>query len=562
MILAFFQSFFLLVVPWVCWRLIRRRLFPTVLDNVPGPKARSWVAGSLNELVNANAWEYHQKIAETYGAVTRVKGTFGADNLYVFDPKALHHILIKDLHIYGETEAFCAASKMIFGETLTNTHGERHRQRRKTLNPSFSSSQLREMEPIFYQIAHKVQRLFIKKAQHGPQEVDVQKWMQRLTLEVIGQAGLGYSFDELTEESVRHEYALAAHKLATMPSSIVVSETLIPLITKIGTPRFRRFVVDILPFKRIRFLRDIVDTLHRTSMGILKSKRQAIREGDSAVKAQVGGGQDIMSVMMRHNMLASEDERWSEEELVGQITAFTFGGTDTTSATLTRTLYLLALHKDVQEKVREEVRKARKENGGQDIGHDVLVSLPYLDAICKETLRLHPPISTLIRVYVEYRILLILLTFVSYRAQQDVVLPVGTPIKGLHGEQIQEVPLPKGTLIIMSIFNANRNPKIWGPDAQEWIPERWLSPLPDSVVNGNIPGVYSHLLTFIAGGRACIGFRFAQFEMKVILALLLESLEFSVSDKKIFWQMNGIVTPNLHPNIIDPTLPMVIRLAK
>ncbi|KDR76158.1 hypothetical protein GALMADRAFT_210825 [Galerina marginata CBS 339.88] len=490
MILLLFQSFIFLVVPWVCWRLVRRRLFPTVLDNIPGPRAQSWIAGSLNELVNTQAWDYHQKVAETYGGVTRVKGVFGANSIYVFDPKALHHILVKI------------------------------------------------SEPIFYLIAYKV---------------DIMKWMTRLGLEVMGQAGLGYSFDDLTDNSVLHEYALAAQKLVTMQSSIVVADTLIPLITKIGTPRFRRFVVDLLPFKRISVLRDIVDTLHRTSVGILKSKRQAIHEGEGAVKAQIGGGKDIMSVLMRDNKQASENERWSEEELLGQITSLTFAGTDTTSAALSRTLHLLALHKDVQQKAREEVRKARKEGGGQDISYDVLVSLPYLDAICKETLRLHPPVSTLTRV-----------------TRQDVVLPVGTPIKGLHGEQIQEVPLPKGTLIIMSIFNANRTPQIWGPDAQEWKPDRWLRPLPDSVVNAHIPGVYSHLLTFLAGGRACMGFKFAQLEMsksqcfraEVVLALLLESLEFSVSDKKIFWQMNGTVTPNLHPNIIGASLPMVISLAK
>jgi cytochrome P450 len=49
---------------------------------------------------------------------------------------------------------------------------------------------------------------------------------------------------------------------------------------------------------------------------------------------------------------------------------------------------LLALHKDVQSKVRKEILDAKKENGGEDLGYDTLVSLPYLDAICRETLRL------------------------------------------------------------------------------------------------------------------------------------------------------------------------------
>lgn len=58
---------------------------------------------------------------------------------------------------------------------------------------------------------------------------------------------------------------------------------------------------------------------------------------------------------------------------------------DTTSNALARTLHLLAEHPDAQQKVREEVMVA---SGGKALGYDDLVSLPYLDAICRETLRL------------------------------------------------------------------------------------------------------------------------------------------------------------------------------
>lgn len=74
--------------------------------------------------------------------------------------------------------------------------------------------------------------------------------------------------------------------------------------------------------------------------------------------------------------------------LIGYHRSLTFAATDTTSGALSRTFHLLALHKDVQDKLREEIRNARKENGGEDIGYDKLVSLPLLDAICRETLRL------------------------------------------------------------------------------------------------------------------------------------------------------------------------------
>lgn len=60
---------------------------------------------------------------------------------------------------------------------------------------------------------------------------------------------------------------------------------------------------------------------------------------------------------------------------------------DTTSNALSITLYLLAKHPDVQEKLRQEILNAQ--NGGNDIDYDDLTRLPYLDAICRETLRLY-----------------------------------------------------------------------------------------------------------------------------------------------------------------------------
>jgi len=129
-----------------------------------------------------------------------------------------------------------------------------------------------------------------------------------------------------------------------------------------------------------------------------------------------------------------------------------------------------------------------------------------------------------------------------------------------QGKEIDAIPIPKGTQVIVSITGSNRNPEWWGPDAYEWKPERWTNPLPESILNACIPGVYSHLLTFTGGGRSCIGFKFSQLEMKVILVLLLEKIEFSLSDKDIVWQMNPIATPNIDMDSITPTLPMRLSL--
>lgn len=68
------------------------------------------------------------------------------------------------------------------------------------------------------------------------------------------------------------------------------------------------------------------------------------------------------------------------------ISSLTFAGTDTTSNALAKILDILADKQDIQDKLRAEIVEARN---GQDIGYDQLVELPYLDAVCRETLRLY-----------------------------------------------------------------------------------------------------------------------------------------------------------------------------
>ena len=60
-------------------------------------------------------------------------------------------------------------------------------------------------------------------------------------------------------------------------------------------------------------------------------------------------------------------------------------------------------------------------------------------------------------------------------ATKDAVLPLQDPILATTGEETQAVHVPAGTNVIISILGANRNQRIWGDDAGEWHPGRWLT---------------------------------------------------------------------------------------
>ena len=81
----------------------------------------------------------------------------------------------------------------------------------------------------------------------------------------------------------------------------------------------------------------------------------------------------------------------------------------------------------------------------------------------------------------------------STRARKDVVLSLSHPIQGVDGTTLNEILIPKGTPIVVGIRSCNRSKAIWGNDALEWKPERWLSPLPTTLDDAHVPGVYAHL---------------------------------------------------------------------
>ncbi|CAA7268267.1 unnamed protein product [Cyclocybe aegerita] len=541
------RSAALLFALFVTWKIIKRFFVRGSLDNLPGPPPESFTTGSLRQMANKEAWGFHQHLADNYGGVVKIKGVFGANCLYVHDPKALNHILLKDQNIYEEAESVLQMNRLLFGEGIFTTLGERHRLQRKLLNPVFSIAHMREMVPMFYEASHRLHDTFVKIAKKpGDQEIDIIEWMTRLALELIGQSGLGVTFDPLAEGTEPHAYGQASKMLLPLASEQTspLLGLIMPLITKFTNwPRLGRFIVDLIPGKGINDIKYIVDTLHKTSVEIIENKKKALAAGDDALKDQIGKGKDVISILMRANLFVPKEEQMSEREVLGQITSLTFAATDTTSTAISRTLHVLSQHKDAQDQLRLELREARKENGGEDLPYDTLVHLPYLDAVCRETLRLYPPAGVLHRT-----------------AREDVTLPLGTPIKGIDGTDITSLEVPKGTDVYISALGSNRNPELWGPDAHIWKPERWLNPLPESLINSRIPGIYSHLMTFLGGGRACVGFKFSQLEMKAVLSLIVEDLEFSLpAGKEIYWQFNPVASPNTDPKGQMPTMPLKVK---
>lgn len=169
-------------------------------------------------------------------------------------------------------------------------------------------------------------------------------------------------------------------------------------------------------------------------------------------------------------------------------------GRDTTASLLSFVFYELALHPEIYSKLREEILEAF--GSGQEITFEALKRCVYMRHVINEALRLYPTVP-----------------FNGRTAIRDTTMP-----RGGGPDESAPIFVPKGSLISYSVFTMHRNPQVWGPDANEFRPERW---------NRNEEGLHSTtahpwaFLPFNGGPRICLGQQFALTEASFTIAKLL-----------------------------------------
>ncbi|KAF8514432.1 cytochrome P450 [Hysterangium stoloniferum] len=560
---------------FIVWKVLKKLTAEkNPIANIAGPEKEHWLKGNYHRIFQ-DGLEYNLNLAEKYGGAVKIYGLLGDPQLIVSDPKALHHIVVKEQNIYEETDMFIMGNKLIFGEGLIATLGEQHRKQRKILNPVFSMANMRDLLPVIQPISNRLCAIFESQLppDGGSKEVDVMPWMSRGALEYIGQAGLGHSFNALDIDA-RDVYTQAVKNLGPTTLRLILFRPFIPAVVRNFSLYWRNKIIDWAPIPALRDLQKIVEIMDKASKDILTEKRADLVRGKKTGLFRAGTkGKDIMSVMLEANAASHESEKLTEAEMLGQMNTFIFAGFENTATALSRVFHTLAVHKDAQVRLRTELRKAKREYANiaeadterwkqVELPYDVLMGLPYLDAVVRETLRVYPPSSLFGRTL-----------------RKDTTLPLQYPIRTVTGKETTLLPLRANTNIIISIIASNHNKKVWGEDASEWRPERWVTSnqefdvnnLSDSKDNVKYPGVYSTIMTFLGGNRACIGFKFAEMEIKQVIATLISHFDFSLPSaldghgvkKEIYWKISALQVPVVRHPFGDgktPSMPLDIRV--
>lgn len=594
--MAFAQLIGYGVLTLAVWKLIQRRASKkaNALD-VAGLEKEHWWKGNMESMF-VDGFQRCLDIAAEYGGAVKIHALFGEEWLYVSDPRALHHILVKEQHIFEENDSFLSCNKLVFGDGLISTLGEQHRKQRKMLNPVFSTSNMRELLPIIQTISHQLKSALVSnlsaRSEHDHAryresvEVDVLPWLSRSSLDCICEGVLGYHSAAL-DTGNEDEYTDALRMLGPSITKTMIFRPFVPIVTRNCSLYWRKKIVDWLTIswlptqimRNFRELRHIVEIMDSASRAILQEKRAALQLSSPTPSQthDTSGGtreKDMMSIMLRANASSSEVDRLSDAELLGQMNVMIFAGLETTTAALARALYMLAKHPQVQEQLRTEIcgamavyevpdvdhSHAKDESGSARLSYDVLMNLPLLNAVVRETLRLYPSLPVLTR-----------------RTTEAASFPLQFPVRSASGEKIDAVHVAKNQRLVISIIAANHNQAVWGEDASEWKPDRWLKSsegvTPGEKDGVKYSGVYSSMMTFLTGNRSCIGFKFAEMEIKDVLATLLPAIHFALPSerddngnvKEIHWKMSGFHIPVVKAPAGDgetPHLPLSMRLVR
>ncbi|KAJ7264791.1 cytochrome P450 [Mycena rebaudengoi] len=426
------------------------------IARVPGPNATSWIYGNMLQLYLPATWgEFEFLWQRQYGPLYRIKGCFGDDRLVVSDPRSFQHIASDGM--FARSPVAQTVTTALFGqESLMVLRGEPRRRARSALNPAFSASAVRKLRPLFEQTAAMLTS-DLEASLSPASAVDVSPLLFTATMSAISEAVFGCSLKDVGDELVENHRELLVTTAAGSPAH---------LLSLSLTEYLPSWCVQLL------FWTGASIALQRSQILTHELGTRMVREKLDASSKGLEVHDDIYSMLLHPDNADKKGGRLSEAEVAAQTALLLLAGQDTTSNTLAFALCELAKDLDFQARLRAEINSSLAiESGNYD-------NLPLLNAFIKETLRMYPAES-----------------IAQMMALEATSLPLTYGLTTTSGEKITELPIPKGQVIYLAIGSYNRLESIWGPNAHEFKPSRWLDGIPYTADAPHI-GPYSNLFVF------------------------------------------------------------------
>ncbi|KXG19187.1 hypothetical protein SORBI_3010G019500 [Sorghum bicolor] len=406
----------------------------------------------------------------------------GHSELFTADPAVVEHVLKTSFSKYSKGAYNIEIMKDLFGDGIFAIDGDKWRHQRKLASHEFSTKVLREFSSVVFRVNATRLTDKISSAAANRTILNMQDLLMKTTMDSIFKVGFGFELNTLSgtdESSVQFSNAFDE-------ANSLVYHRYVDLFWQLK--RYFNIGSEAKLKKNIQIIDDFV-------MKLIHQKREQMSGRDNKAR------EDILS---RFIIASKEDpETINDRYLRDIVLNFLIAGKDTTGNTLSWFFYMLCKNPIVQDKValeiKESVKWAEEDNNTEDftarLNDGTIDKMPYLHAAISETLRLYPAVPV-----------------DGKMVEEDDVLPNG--YKAIKGDGMNYM-----------IYAMGRMTYLWGEDAEDFKPERWI-------VNGVFQQESPYkFVSFNAGPRICLGKEFAYRQMKIMAATLIHFFRFKLADE-------------------------------
>ncbi|KAL7103826.1 hypothetical protein ACP275_08G203600 [Erythranthe tilingii] len=433
-------------------------------DYVTAVKSEQRRTIELSDDIIPHIFTYYHEIINKYGENSFV--WFGPwPRLNITDPELIKEILRKP-DIFQKP---VPKTGKIFTGGLLLHEGEKWAKHRKIINPAFTVDKLKNMVPaIGVSCSKMVEKLKAMINDEGWCETDMWPWLEDLTGDMISRTAFGSSHEQGTKI-----FHLQAERL----------KLTVQIVQFLFIPGWRY-----LPTKVNRKIKAMNEEIQSLLKGIIEKRQKAMDRGEAT------GGDDLLGILMESNSRFTEEDGnknkgMSIEDVIEECELFYLVGSETTASLLVWTIVLLCKHPEWQTEAREEVNRVF---GNSEPTFEGLNHLKIVTMILQEVLRLYTPAP------------------MTVRGPTETV-------------KLGKMTIPSGVHMTILLGLLHRDPTIWGDDANEFNPHRFLEGFSKAAKT------QSAFIPFSSGPRVCIGQNFAMIQAKMGLAMILKSFSLELS---------------------------------
>ncbi|XP_011869161.1 PREDICTED: cytochrome P450 9e2-like [Vollenhovia emeryi] len=404
---------------------------------------------------------------------------FPAPTIFLRDPELIKDIMVKDFENFPDHRSFIDESvEPLFGKNVFALRGDRWREMRNTLSPSFTASKMKFMFDLISKCSHD----FVNYLVDHPElchEIETKGAFRRYTNDVIATAAFGINVNSMKDQD--NEFYRRGIEATTFSSGLL---TTIKIIFLRSSPAWLSKLTGLtfFPLATAKFFKKIVGETIKE-----REERDIIRP-------------DMIHLLMQARGKDNASSKMTLDDIVSQAFIFFFAGFDTSSTLMCFIAHELAVNPEIQDHLREEILQHLAEGNGE-ISYEALSKMSYMDMVVSEALRKYPPVIVLDRL-----------------CSKRYELPPAQP-------GYKSVILEPDTVLMFPAYALHRDPRYF-PNPDKFDPERFSEENKDNIV----PYTY---IPFGHGPRKCIGNRFALMETKIVIAHLLQKFNLKTVEKTV-----------------------------